>query len=182
MSLTSFPVKIDNNLELTLLDIEHAQEFFELIDKNRNYLREWLGWLDNIQSVSHIARFIDSAIKDYPDKKSLRAWIKLDKKIIGIIHLVEIDWMNKKGMIGIWIDEESVGKGLATKATNAFMNFAFNEWGLNRIEIRSATGNKASQAVPEKLNFRNEGVLRENEWLYDHFVDHVVFSKLKREF
>lgn len=60
------------------------------------------------------------------------------------------------------------------------IDFAFNEWNLNRVEIRCATGNTASQSIPKALGFEEEGLLRENEWLYDHFVDHVVFSMLKR--
>jgi ribosomal-protein-serine acetyltransferase len=178
---TSFPIVINPHIQLTLLNLEHAEEFFALIEKNRPYLRKCLGWLDNIQKVENLQRFIQAAINDYPDKKSLRAWIKYDEKIMGIIHLVEIDWSNRKAMIGYWIDENSAGKGLATKACEALTQFAFNEWNLNRIEVRCAPDNVASQMIPKKLGFKEEGILRSNEWLYDHFVDHIVYSKLANE-
>jgi len=38
-----------------------------------------------------------------------------------------------------------------------------------------------SRAIPERLDFRQEGVLQQAEWLYDHFVDLVVYSVLARE-
>ena len=66
-------------------------------------------------------------------------------------------------------------------AVRAITNQAFKELKLNRIEIRCATGNKASQAIPKSLGFKEEGVMRQNEWLYDHFVDHIVFSVLASE-
>jgi ribosomal-protein-serine acetyltransferase len=179
--ITDFPIVIDAHTKLTLLSLEHAEEFFALIEKNRPYLRKWLGWLDNIQKIENLKRFIQSAINDYPDKKSLRAWIRHHGKIVGIIHLVEIDWFCRKAMIGYWIDEKSAGKGLATKACEALTQFAFNEWKLNRVEIRCAPDNIASQMIPNKLGFKEEGVLRSNEWLYDHFIDHIVYSKLANE-
>jgi ribosomal-protein-serine acetyltransferase len=174
----SFPIVIDAHMKLTLLNLEHAEDFFALIEKNRPYLRKWLGWLDHIQKIENLREFIQAAINDYPDKKSLRAWIKYDEKIVGIIHLVEIDWFNRKAMIGYWIDENSARKGFATRACEALTQFAFNEWKLNRVEIRCAPENVASQIIPKRLGFKKEGILRSNEWLYDHFVDHIVYSKL----
>jgi ribosomal-protein-serine acetyltransferase len=176
-----FPIVIDAHTKLTLLSLEHTEEFFALIEKNRIYLRRWLGWLDNIQKVENLQRFIQTAINDYPDKKSLRAWIRHDEKIMGIIHLVEIDWSNRKAMIGYWIDENAAGKGLGTRACEALTQFAFNEWKLNRIEVRCAPDNISSRMIPKKLGFKEEGILRSNEWLYDHFVDQIVYSKLAND-
>ncbi len=93
-------------------------------------------------------------------------------------YLREIDSSNRKAMIGYWVGQEFRGRGFAKRATRAVCDYAFRERNLNRIEIRCATGNTASQAVPIALGFQREGVLRANEWLYDHFVDHIVFSTL----
>lgn len=180
--MKTFPINIDSKTKITLLDTKYSSDFFDLIEHNRSYLREWLGWLDNIQNLIHLNRFVDAAIDDYADKRSLRAWIWHDEKIVGIIHLVEIDWRNRKAMIGYWIGKEHQGKGLATKSCQALVDFAFKEWKLNRIEIRCAVKNIASQIIPRKLGFKEEGLLRQNEWLYDHFVDHIVFSKLASDY
>ncbi|HVJ50737.1 hypothetical protein [Desulfitobacterium sp.] len=37
------------------------------------------------------------------------------------------------------------------------------------------------QRIPERLGFVKEAMIREAEWLYDHFVDHAVYGVLARE-
>ena len=61
------------------------------------------------------------------------------------------------------------------------MEHAFGELGLNRVSIACATENKKSCAVPERLGFRREGVVRQAERHYDHFVDHAVYATLASE-
>jgi ribosomal-protein-serine acetyltransferase len=174
-------IKIDTNIELRQIRTDDAPEFINLINKNRSYLREWLGWLDVTKTAVDLLRFITFTLKEIDSKKALCCLIWQKEQIVGIVHLREIDLVNKKAMIGYWVGEEFRGQGLARIATQAITSHGFREIKLNKIEIRCATGNKASQAIPKKLGFKEEAVLRENEWLYDHFVDHVVFSALAGE-
>ena len=68
-----------------------------------------------------------------------------------------------------------------TKVVRALMDIGFKEFRLNKIEIRAATENVKSRKIPERLGFTEEGTLRQVQWLYDHFVDHVVYGMLKDE-
>jgi ribosomal-protein-serine acetyltransferase len=52
---------------------------------------------------------------------------------------------------------------------------------MNRIEIRCATENLRSRAIPEKLNFKLEGVLRQSEWRHSRFFDMAIYSTLREE-
>jgi len=67
------------------------------------------------------------------------------------------------------------------KACRSLVEYAFDEWHLNRVEIRCAVGNTKSRAIPERLGFKSEGILREAEWLYDHYVDHIIYGMLARD-
>ena len=67
------------------------------------------------------------------------------------------------------------------RACKAYIAYGFNELDLNRIEIRVAEENKKSRAIPEKLGFQEEGKIRQAEWLYDHYVDHVIYGLLAEE-
>jgi ribosomal-protein-serine acetyltransferase len=68
-----------------------------------------------------------------------------------------------------------------TKSCKAFIDYALGELNLNRVEIRCAEGNLKSRAIPKRLGFAKEGIIREAEWLYDHYVNHVVYGILARE-
>lgn len=68
-----------------------------------------------------------------------------------------------------------------TKSCRALINHAFSELNLNRVDIRCAVENSKSRAIPERLGLRQEGVIRQAEWLYDKYVDHVVYGVLTDE-
>jgi ribosomal-protein-serine acetyltransferase len=92
-----------------------------------------------------------------------------------------INWSNKTAYIGYWLGEEFQGKGIITKVAKDLTNYAFNHLNLYKVEIRAAVENKKSRCIPERLGFINEGIIRQSEWLYDHYVDTVVYGILNQE-
>jgi len=58
------------------------------------------------------------------------------------------------------------------------VDHAFGAWRLHRVEIRAGVENARSRAIPERLGFRREGVLREAERVGDRYVDQVVYAVL----
>ena len=53
---------------------------------------------------------------------------------------------------------------------------------MHRVEIRCATGNTRSCAIPARLGFTREGVLREAEIVGGRFLDLVVWSLLEQDY
>ena len=60
-----------------------------------------------------------------------------------------LDSVNRKVEIGYWIAFGFQGRGIVTAACRAVIDHAFEERGLNRVEIHCATGNGKSCAIPE---------------------------------
>jgi len=98
-----------------------------------------------------------------------------------MIYHVNVDWANRSTALSYWLDEAHQGKGIVTASCRAFVSHTFTTWKLNRITIQCATGNTRSRAIPERLGFKLEGILREAEWLYDHYVDHVLYALLRSD-
>jgi ribosomal-protein-serine acetyltransferase len=176
-----FEFVVDNEVALKLLDITHADQLFELTDSCRPYLKQWLPWVDATKSVEDTKSFIEMTKKQFAENNGFQAGIWYKGSIAGVIAFHRIDWANKSTSIGYWLGEKYQGNGLMTKSTRSLVNYAIREIKLNRVEIRCAEKNFRSQAIPERLGFIKEGISRESEWLNDHFVDHIVYGILARE-
>lgn len=158
----------------------HAEPTFELIDSNRTHLRTWLTWVDFMQSAENFRNFIKGAQQRMADKQEVSYMIIHDGKVAGRVGLYYLDHQNKIGSIGYWLGEAFQGKGIVTKACQEVIEHGFTQLGLNRIEIKCATGNVKSQAVPERLCFIKEGILRQAELVNGQFHDLYLYSLLKQ--
>ncbi len=176
-----FEHQVDDEIKLRLLESRHADALFALVDANRQHLRLWLPWLDANIAVSDTLHFIQATRRQFADNAGFVAGIWYCDELVGVIGHNRIDWENRISRPGYWLAEEFQGKGIMTKSCGALINHAFAELNLNRIDIRCAVENSKSRAIPEQLGFRNEGVIRQAEWLYDKFVDHVVYGLLASE-
>lgn len=177
-----FYYKINEDLELRILELRHAEELFQLTDQSRNYLREWLPWVDLTKEVEDSKNFIQSGLNQFSNNNGFQAGIWYQNKLAGVIGLHYINWANKCTSVGYWLGEHFQGKGIMTKACKAVIQYCFRDLDLKRVEIRVATENYKSQAIPERLGFKKEGCLRSIEFLYDKYVDHYVYGLLKEEF
>jgi len=175
-----FEYRVDEDLELRLVAQPHAAPLFEVIDRHRADLRTWLPWVDGSRSAEDIARFISSARQAFVDGKGVTCGIWHGGRVAGVIGLT-VDQANRSGEVGYWLDPRARGRGLMTRAVRAVVGHGFDGFGLNRIVILCATDNQASRAVPERLGFTLEGVLREAEWVNDHFNDLAVYAALRRD-
>ena len=56
------------------------------------------------------------------------------------------------------------------------MEHCFDDLGLHRFVLEAATGNFRSRAIAENLGMRLEGITKDREWLYDHYVDAALYA------
>jgi ribosomal-protein-serine acetyltransferase len=174
-------VKVNESIKLEEIDFPHAESLFELVDRNRIHLRPWFPWVDFMASAEHFRKFIDGTHKRVTDGTEISYIIKVDGATAGRIGVYSIDRQNNNGSIGYWVGKEYEGKSIVTESVKAIIDHAFQSIGLHRIEIRCAIHNERSQAVPERLNFIKEGVLRQAEKLGDQYRDIVLYSMLKQD-
>ena len=177
----NFVIPVREDLELRLRTEADVEAFFKVTDKNRTYLRQWLPWVDATKTADDTRKYIQSSISKFEKKESVDLGIWYEGQWIGSIGFHYWDKANRKDTIGYWLAEDFQGKGIVTDAVRALIKYGFEEMNLNRIEILCAVENTRSRAIPERLGFKNEGVTRQCEWLYDHFVDSVTYSLLVSE-
>ncbi len=174
-------IQVDDSISLELLEEIHAESLLNLVNANRTYLREWLPWVDQMHTVANFAYYISDTKKRAAEKTDFGFAIIIDKHLAGRIGLHHINQQNKIGEIGYWLANGLQGKGIMTRCCRAIIDHGFTQLGLNRIEIKCAVGNDKSLAIAEKLQFKQEGILRQAEWQNGKFIDLYLYAMLKVE-
>lgn len=105
------------------------------------------------------------------------AIIKKDTdELIGNCKFNEIDNINGKGTIGIFIgEEENRGKGYGSEALNLLISYGFDYLNLNNIMLSVYSFNEIAIACYKKIGFkeigRREAYLKENKRYDDIYMD-----------
>ncbi|SDC30580.1 ribosomal-protein-serine acetyltransferase [Pelagirhabdus alkalitolerans] len=176
-----FRYNVTDSIALKLLEKRDADKLFDLISQSRQHLREFLGFVDYTYKVDDTRKFVNETVIENAEEKSFVVVLLYDEAVCGLVGFNSLDHTNKTGEIGYWIAEPYLNQGITTKATQAIIDYGFHHFNLNRIQLKAAFYNKPSRRVAEKLQFKEEGVLREAEMIQGQYVDHCVYSLLRRE-
>lgn len=167
-----------NGVELRSFGPEDAEAVFAAMDGERERLGEWLPWVHTSPTSAETSEFIKRSLANEDAREGLGLWVR--EELAGGCGL-HVDAFMKAGEIGYWLRSEFEGRGIVTMACRSLLDLGFGELGLHRIVICSGTSNLRSQAVPRRLGFTEEGVLRESCKVGDRYVDLICFSMLDRE-
>jgi ribosomal-protein-serine acetyltransferase len=173
---------IDRSTSLRVLHEDDVRELFELTDDNRANLRRWLPWLDVVTREADTRAYVRSTIKQRKEGRGPVFGIFHESNLAGVVGFLPIDRVNRFGEIGYWLAENRQGRGIMTESCRFVVRYGFLTLDLNRIQIAAAVENRQSRAIPERLGFELEGILRARENLYGTFVDHAVYALLRSEF
>ena len=176
-----FTRQIDYELKFVLLQPRHAEDVFAVVDKNRQFLRTWLPWVDNNTRVEDSKEFIQKTLQQVMDESGLQCGIFYQDRFVGMIGYHTIKRAIDMGEIGYWLDEGANGRGIMTRCVKAMINIGIQELGLKKIEIFCAEGNSRSRAIPERLGFTQEGMIRRAWNLHGEYVSLVVYGLLVEE-
>jgi len=172
---------IDDDIKICLSVPQFADELFELTDRNREYLKTWLPWLDSVEYPDDTRKFIILQLERFSKGEAVHQTIFFRDKVAGVIAFNKIDQINSIGHIGYWLSEEFTGRGIMLKSVGDLINQGFIYWQLKRIEIRCAVENIKSRAIAQRSGFQQEGIIRRAEKVYEKYYDHVVYGLLKEE-
>jgi ribosomal-protein-serine acetyltransferase len=180
-SPTALERDLGNGVVLKLLRRRHARGLYVLTDRNRERLRPWLPWVDRVHGIAGTLNFIEQGLGQANNSAGFQSGIWVDGDLSGVVGTHRIDWENRSTGLGYWIDGAQEGRGIVTRSVAAVLDYLFISLNLHRVEIRAATDNQRSRAVPERLGFRLEGVLRQDHRVGDVWQDLAVYGLLRSE-
>jgi len=175
-------IEIDKEIKLTQLEQSDAKDIFETIDSQREYLGRWLPFVAFTREISDSEQFVDSVVNAPGERFEYLFAIRKKDQFVGLIGFKDTDRVNRKTEIGYWLSEKCQKQGIVTKSVDRLCDFAFQQLGINRIQIKCAVENQSSSNIPKRLGFKLEGVERQGELLTGGvYTDLEVYSKLKSE-
>ncbi len=169
-----------SEIDLIQLRLEDVDSLFDLTDKNRSYLGEWLPWVRNTTTRDDSKRFVEYSLQGR-EIAGMHFGIWWHQDLAGVIGFHVVDAKNNSSSIGYWLGQNFQHKGIMTTACKMLVSYGFEKLGLHRIDIQCGVGNTKSSNIPKRLGFQLEGVSRESEWVNDHYVDLENYALLKPE-
>jgi len=100
--------------------------------------------------------------------------------LLGVCGLV-LDHARRSGEVGYWVAPQARDRHVARRSVRLLVAWAFDRYGLQRVQLMADVRNLASQRVAEACGFRREGVLRSYEERLGDRIDYVMFSVLPGE-
>lgn len=173
--------KVTDEIELKTPTLEMAEAIFNTIDNNRAYLDKWMPWTEKTKQVSDTEAFIKGIpYESYYDANfPLSIWYK--GEYAGMCGYVRGYEVAKQLEIGYWLRADFQGNGIITKCTKFLIDYAFEEIGADFLEIKCATKNYKSQAIPKRLGLKYVGIRKDDCFGQGEVVDSVVFVAKRGE-
>lgn len=177
--MIEFPKKLKGDgFDLVKVEpsFEAAMALFEIIDSQREYLAQWLVWVDSYKCPENVFSYMKRA----SDTKNGAYYIVVDGKIVGSVSLEVVSEVHKIAEGGYWLSKDYTGRGIITKAVNLLVDYGFDVIGFNRIVLLVNTGNSASKAVAERTGFVQESIAKNSFVIRDEVRDDIVFVKFRK--
>lgn len=123
-------------------------------------------------------KFLDSLVGSTTD---IVFGIEVRGKLIGVMGLHHIDWVNRRAITGALIGEEKRrGKGYGTEAKMLLLEYAFNSLNLAKVNSGVIAFNRRSEACLLKCGYRKEGVRRSEIFRHGKRWDEIMLGVTKR--
>ncbi len=174
------PTLETDRLRLRPFDDSDASALFSLHSIAR-VMRYWDAppW----RETSRAAQFIATCrqIAESGTGTRLAVERRADGSFIGWSALTRWNPEYRSASMGYCFDDATWGRGYATEAGRALLQWGFSTLALNRVQAETDTRNVASARVLEKLGFLHEGTLREDCVVDGEVSDSWVFGLIRRD-
>jgi RimJ/RimL family protein N-acetyltransferase len=169
-------------LRLRPFDDSDADALFAL-QSNASVLRYWDAPPWSERERERAERFLTACRQMAEEGTGVRLAVDRtsDEAFIGWCTLNRWNPVHRSSSLGYCFEEAAWGRGYATEAARALLQWAFDTLDLNRVQAETDTRNAGSARVLEKLGFVREGTLREDCVVSGEVSDTWVFGLLRRD-
>ena len=155
--MSPLPIDLGDGAILRRLRRDEAPVIFAAVDANRDRLNPWMPWSGDTRTVEDQQAWLDRVLAAEGNYDGTGLFV--DGVYAGGVGMT-VGQFGVAAEIGYWVARDFERRGFVTRAVQAFVDMGFEELGVHRIYIRAGVDNVRSRAIPERLGFIQEGVLR----------------------
>ena len=178
--MSSYPTATLKTARLTLrpMTMMDAADLFAVFS-DPAVVRYWSA--EPWTSIAFAEQSIERALDNYRDGSDVRFGVELTetRTLIGTVNLHHFFPQNRRCEIGYALGSPYWGKGLASEALEAAIDYGFHELRLNRIEADIDPRNAASAGILERMGFRKEGYMPERWFVHGEMADTINYGLLR---
>jgi ribosomal-protein-alanine N-acetyltransferase len=162
---------ITERLVLNQPTLGDTHSLYELMSKYVD--TTYLTWEPH-SKVETTKELVKNLIESQIQGKGFHWCIFHEDHLVGIVSLIDVrrvirTWTLNRSELSYWIGTPYGGKGFATEASKAVIDFGFNSLLLHKVIIAHAENNIESKRICEKLNFKqyaheHDAFMKENKW------------------
>lgn len=136
-----------------------------------------------LNEISEVDKEFNDIKKGFENSAFIKWAVELNSthQYIGCIGVWGLNNSHRKATISCIFLPEYWGKGLAKEALARVINYLFSELQLNRLQLYVDPVNQRALQLFKSTGFQIEGILREYEYEYGHYVDIAIMSLLKKD-
>ena len=154
------------------------------IDESREHLKPWMPWVhgDPEEIEVYINRLRGYRGRFDQDEEYVYGIFNKDEdKVLG-----GTGFHNRVGPnateIGYWIHGDHINQGYATEAVLTLTRIAFEVNKVIRVEIHCDPENHASAAIPKKLGYEFEAILKNRQPFLDRLTDSMIWTMFEEQY
>ncbi|GIN84832.1 spermidine N1-acetyltransferase [Heyndrickxia sporothermodurans] len=166
------------NGEIRLRPLERSDlEFVHALNINANIMSYWFE--EPYEAFVELQDLYDKHIHDQGERRFI---IKKDEDMLGLVEIVEIDYIHRRAEFQIIIDPKQQGKGYATIATKLAMNYAFSVLNMRKLYLIVDKTNEKAIHIYKKVGFKVEGKLKDEFFVDGDYHDALRMCIFQDEF
>jgi len=179
--MTSKIIIETNRLHLRPIQLSDAKGIFEYRSMPEVY--EYQNWKP--LTIKDVQDFINEKIEKIPNKYDtwyqLAISIKETNQLVGDIGLHFLDPESKQVEIGYTLSTKQQGKGYATEAVVATIDYLFRILKKHRVTASVDPKNLKSIKLLDRIGMRKEGYFRQSIWFNHSWADDILYAVLEDE-
>ncbi|XAW87645.1 spermidine N1-acetyltransferase [Vibrio sp. CDRSL-10 TSBA] len=156
------------NIQLTLRALERSDlRFIHDLNNNRNIMSYWFE--EPYESFDELEELYNKHIHDNAERRFVVE--NEQKELVGLVELIEIDYIHRSGEFQIIITPQHQGRGFARTLIHKALDYSFTILNLHKVYLHVAIDNEKAVHLYQSCGFKEEGHLVEEFFINGAYRD-----------